>query len=484
MTEQKTEVLRHGIMNVVSSMGITLIGFLATMFYAHWVGAGILGTYFVFLSVYGILSLFCDFGIALASTQRISDGGDPDAYYSASILVRMSLFAVLSLGLFLFRDLIFMGNYVQLNSLEIFSVLIFVLGIGTLGSCVSAGIGASNRLGLLASTSLINNTVKIVIQVVTVFIGLSLFGLVGGLLAGILVQLTIELRFVDYHLKKVTWKHIRGLFSYSRWAFLITICLVLFDSMTPLIIVFFLPVTDAGIFGICWTFSFFALFVSTALCNTLYVKVIHWTVEKDYSALSASLEKAITYSLVFALPTLAGGIILGERLLYYFYGASFAAGYLVLIIIIFMRVFQSISQLFVRYLMSANRVSSAFASVFAGIIANLILAFILIPQFGLIGAAVACLADVLIIVTVSLYDLNRIFPVRFEGKRIGMIIIFSIIMTAFLVVLDAIFTTNSAFITVARVAAGATVYCIALLVYDSQIREDIFRILKINWIPQ
>jgi O-antigen/teichoic acid export membrane protein len=224
--------------------------------------------------------------------------------------------------------------------------------------------------------------------------------------------------------------------------------------------------------------------VSTALCNTLYVKVIYWTVEKDYTALSVSLEKAVTYSLVFALPILAGGIILGERLLYYFYGAGFAAGYLVLIIIIFMRVFQSMSQLFVRYLMSANRVRSALAGVFAGIVVNILLAFILIPKFGLAGAALACLADVLIIVTVSSYSLNCIFPVRFEMKRISIIIIFSIIMAAFLVILDIIFTTNSAFITVARVAAGAAVYCTAILMYDSQIREDVFRIVKIRWIPQ
>ena len=482
MAESLLEVQRHSIMNLVSSAGITAIGFIATMFYAHWIGPGVLGVYFVFLSMYGILSLFCDFGISLASTQRISDGNDPDAYYSASIVMRMCLFAVLVIGLLLFRDLIFTDRFADLNAPEIFWILVIVLGVSTLGSCVSAGIGAGNRLGLLATTSLINNVLKIITQVVAVFIGLSLYGLIGGLLLGILVELLIEIRFVDYHLRKITWAHISGLFSYSRWAFLITICLVLFDSIYAIIIVLFLPVSDVGIFGICWTFSFFAIFVSTALCNTLYVKVIRWTVEDDRPAITVSLEKAITYSMLFALPVLAGGIILGERLLYYFYGASFAAGFAILIVIITMRVFQSLSQLFTRYLMASDQAQKAFAGLFVGIVLNVILACILIPKIGLMGAALAALIDVIVMAIMSAYFLKSFVPIRFETEKMVHLIISTAVMTGFLVLFDWILTNNSAIITVGRVLAGAAIYFIILLSIDRHIREDLFRSLKIQWI--
>jgi len=483
MAKALLEIQRHGIMNLVSSAGITAIGFLATMFYAHWIGPGVLGTYFVFLSMFGILSLFCDFGISLASTQRISDGNDPDAYYSASVMLRMCLFVILVLGLILFGGYLFKDNYVTLNSPDIFWALIIVLGISTLGSCVSAGIGAGNRLGLLASTSLINNIVKIVLQVITVFLGWSLFGLIGGLLIGVLIQLIIELRFVDYRIKKFSWKHIQGLFSYSRWAFLITICLVLFESLNALVIVLFLPVSDVGIFGVCWTFSIFAIFVSTALCNTLYVKVIRWNVDRDWNAIATSLEKAITYSLIFALPILAGGIILGQRLLYYFYGAVFAAGFMVLIVIIIMRVFQSLSQLFIRYLMSSDRVQHAFTGLLLGIVANIVLAFVLIPVLGLIGAALASLVNVLIIGIVSAHYLREIIPIRFENKKIIHLFIATLLMAVFLVMGDFIITTNSAVITVARVAFGAVVYFTVILIGDREIREDVVRTLRIQWIP-
>ena len=46
MEDIEQEVQRHGTMLLGSSLGITFIGFLATVFYAHWVGPGTLGQYY------------------------------------------------------------------------------------------------------------------------------------------------------------------------------------------------------------------------------------------------------------------------------------------------------------------------------------------------------------------------------------------------------------------------------------------------------
>ena len=51
MSELLTEIQRHGTMYLISSLGITLAGFFATIFYAHWVGAEILGEYFYFFPI-------------------------------------------------------------------------------------------------------------------------------------------------------------------------------------------------------------------------------------------------------------------------------------------------------------------------------------------------------------------------------------------------------------------------------------------------
>ena len=129
MSEKELEVQRHGTMYLISSIGITLVGFLATMFYAHWIGPGVLGQYFLFLSCFAIASLFTDLGIGYAATYRICEGKDPDEFFSASIVLRVSLWLIVAVVM-----LVFHNYFGTLDQTGLLWILIAVLGISTLVS--------------------------------------------------------------------------------------------------------------------------------------------------------------------------------------------------------------------------------------------------------------------------------------------------------------------------------------------------------------
>jgi len=473
------EVQRHGTMLLISSFGITFIGFLATVFYAHWVGPSTLGQYYLFLSYFAILSLFTDFGIGYATTHRICEGKEPDRYFTTSLFLRLGLYVIITIIL-----LIFNNQFGNLNEAGLLWILIFVLGISTFTSSISLAIGASNRLGIAASVSLINNIVRITFQVIAVFLGFHVYGLIGGLVAGLLVELIIDLRYVDYHLKKFEWKHVKSIFSFSSWAFLMTTGTVLFDNANLIIIAYFMPVSDVGIFGVCWTFSFFALFISTALCNTLFVKVSRWNAAGERNTITVSLSRATTYAIVFALPIFAGGLLLGQRLLYYLYGASFAVGATALVIIITMRVFQSLFQLYSNYLMATDHAKQAFVGMGIGIIVNIFVALVLVPIIGLSGAAIASLVNVICSVIIGRHFLQDIIPIVIEKESWLHIIIATTIMTISLLIIDQIPMNQSAIRTAVLVLIGGGIYFFSLLNLDKRIREDAFRTLKIQWIPK
>jgi len=479
MSENHREVQRHGTIYFLSSIGITIIGFLATIFYAHWVGAGVLGSYFVFLSYFSILCVLTDLGIGYAGTQRICEGKDPDRYFTASLAIRVVIFVIIVGGLLVFHDW-----FVDLNVAGLFWVLIIAVGLAMLQTSVAMSVAASNRLGLTATATLINNLARIIVQVITIFLGFEVFGLVGGLIAGILLELIIDIRYVDYNLKKFEWAHVKSLFSFSSWAFFINSGTVLFDNANILIIAYFLPVADVGIFGVCWTFSVFALFVSTALCNTLYVKVSRWNAIGDIDTIASSLSRATTYSMVLALPMLAGGIILGDKLLYYVYGAAFTAGATALIIIIAVRVFQSVYLLYTNYLMATDHARMAFYGLGIGIPANIILSVLLVPVLGLTGAALASLVNVLICVIIGRHFLGEIIPIIIERSPVIHILISTGVMIVVLLVLSLIIQQESAIVTGAMVIMGALTYFIALLLLDKPLRDDGMRTLKIQWVPK
>ena len=479
MSDIHNEIQRHGTMLLISSLGITLIGFLATIFYAHWVGAGVLGAYFLFISYYSILSLLSDFGIGYAGIRRISEGKDQDKYFTASLAVRIGIYLVLVIGLLLFRD-----RFADLDHSGLFFALIVIVGITICQTSLGMAVSASNRLGLAASTTLINNIVRIVFQVIAVYFGYQVYGLVGGLGVGILTECIIQFFYVDYKVKKFEWFHVKSLFSFSSWAFLGSAATVLFDNANLLIIAYFLPVSEVGIFGVCWTFSIFTLFISTALCNTLYVKVSRWNVAGERDMISSSLSRGMTYSLIFALPMLSGGIILGKQLLYYLYGASFAAGATALVIIITARIFQSVYQLYSTYLMATDHARTAFYGLGTGITVNIVLSVLLVPLLGLTGAAIASLANVVLCMIIGRHLLKRIIPVIIEKSPVGHILISTVVMTIVLILARIIPIQASAITTGAMVILGAVIYFIVLLKMDEKLRSDALSTLKIQWLPK
>ncbi|HMK16436.1 MAG TPA: oligosaccharide flippase family protein, partial [Methanomicrobiales archaeon] len=306
------EVHRHGMMMLASSTVITFIGFLATMFYAHWLGADILGIYFLFLSYFSLLSLLADLGLNYATLKRLSEGAEQNAYFTTGLLLRLLLFLVVSLLLVVFRS-----HFVDLNSSGLFTILIGVFGIATLASCLATGIAGANRLGLAASMSIADNITRICVQVTAVLLGYRVYGLVGGIIAGLLVEMVIALRYLDFRPVRVQLRHLRSLLHYSVWAFLASSGTAFMENVNVILIGYFMASADVGNFGVCWTFSFFVLFVSTALANTLWVKVSRWSSAGDRQAIALSLTRAISYALLFAIPILVGGILLGKDLLYF-----------------------------------------------------------------------------------------------------------------------------------------------------------------------
>src|SRR4030042_5161902 len=83
---------------------------------------------------------------------------------------------------------------------------------------------------------------------------------------------------------------------------------------------------DVGIYRTAFQLTSVATFTTLAFHTVLYPKISNWGAQGQFSKINKSLARAFTYSLLLAIPTCIGGWILGEKLLYYLYGASFVEG--------------------------------------------------------------------------------------------------------------------------------------------------------------
>ncbi|WP_269851224.1 MATE family efflux transporter [Methanosarcina horonobensis] len=183
-------IQRQSIVSVFWQVSFTAIGFLSTMYFAHTAGASILGSYFLFLAYYGIFGMFTDGGFGGAAVKRISEGEEPDAYFSAYFLLRLVFTITGILVLLMFKD-----YFVGLNKAGIFDWLLLLLFVSALAGPISSGVAGKGKMGIRNTCEGISNISRVMIQVPAIYLGYETAGLAGGMVAGMIVAAVIEFRF-------------------------------------------------------------------------------------------------------------------------------------------------------------------------------------------------------------------------------------------------------------------------------------------------
>ena len=218
------EIQRQSIATFVSQIVLTFVGFLSTMYFAHTVGSGVLGAYFLFTAYFVIINLVTDGGFGGAAIKRISEGEEQNAYFTAFVVLRAAL-TVLIIGLILaFR------SYVGLDS-QILDWLILALIVSLFHCIVSKGIAGRSKMGIAAVGTISQNVSRIVLQVIAVFLGYGLAGLAGGFIAGFIGAALIQFKFFDLNFERFEWRHVTSLTTFSFWLFLTSAGVILYSHV-------------------------------------------------------------------------------------------------------------------------------------------------------------------------------------------------------------------------------------------------------------
>ncbi len=67
---QIEQLRRQSLVTLSTTILLTLIGFVSTMYFAHAVGESVLGAYFLFLAYFSTLNLITDGGLAGAAVKE------------------------------------------------------------------------------------------------------------------------------------------------------------------------------------------------------------------------------------------------------------------------------------------------------------------------------------------------------------------------------------------------------------------------------
>ena len=471
-------IQRQSTISLASTLGLTAIGFLSTMYFAHTVGPAILGAYFLFVAYFSVFNLIGDGGFGSAAVKRISEGEDQNAYFTAFVLLRVVL-TVISVGFLL----IIQPYLVKLTSSGMFTWLVLALIISTFTNIASNSVYGRGKVGVSQLGNLVDNLTRIGIQVAAIALGFGLAGLAGGFVAGLIVAGLFNLRFLDLAFAPFRRSHIASLFTFSFWIFLSSSGYIVFAYADTIMIGYFMTEADVGIYRVALQLTSIAAFIALALHTTLYPKISYWGKQGDLTPVESALARAFTYSLLLAVPVVLGGWLLGERMLYFFYGESFTAGAGALAILLLVQVANVFMYLQTMCLNALDRPRDSFRVTAIAVTANIVLNLLLIPAYGIVGASAATLVTMVLNAVLAHRALSRSIHVRIEPRAVGSIVFAASIMAVVVVIYSFAIPFTNVFAVLGAIALGGLVYILFLFRIDRSIRDELKELVVSLGIP-
>jgi O-antigen/teichoic acid export membrane protein len=471
-------VQRQSLLSFGSLLAVTGLGYIATFYFAHYLGPAVLGAYFLFLAYYGIFDLIGDGGFGGAAVKRISEGTDQNEYFTAFFILRVLL---LSLSVVIF---ILISPYLTgLQENGLLYLLIIALIAGTAASITGTNLYGTAQVGIMQVSNLMNTIVKNLVQILAVFIGFSLGGMVAGFIAGTLMAIIINLKFIRLHFSRCNRSHYTGLLSFSLWTFLSSGGALIFTYADTIIIGLFMTEADVGIYRVAFQLTSVASFIVLAFHTVLFPRISKWHTEKKFSLIEYSIAKAVMYSLFIAIPITAGGIILSEKLLYYLYGASFVSGAPILVILLFVQIANIFMYLLTMCLNAMDMPKTSFYITAGSALVNIVLNILLIPRYGITGAAVASLVTISLNATLAYAMLKSSLHVSIDKRVVLHLVLSVLIMSLALFAYGYIFPIRDFAGLVLILGFGALVYFVSVLGIDRTIRDDLKELLDTMHLP-
>lgn len=231
-----------------------------------------------------------------------------------------------------------------------------------------------------------------------------------------------------------------------------------------------------GVYRVIFQFTSLAAFTTSALHGTLWPKVSRWNQIGETGLIEESLSRALIYSLILALPLFVGGALLGDKLLYYFYGADFV-NYTTLMILFIVQIVNVFQYFLTTYLSAMNQVKEVSKITVAAVVINIILNAMFIPLIGISGAAVATLVTMTLNAILARRILARKITFRVERSSLLNILRASIAMGTVVGVYWLVVPMSSIWLTLVPAVLGGVVYGVLILKLDRKIYEELKEIM-------
>ena len=368
---------------LISKFTGSVLGFIATIYFARLLGEEILGYYGITLAVVSWLGIIGSVGFGQAIIKRISEGKEPEAYLTAGLLIKGSLLTTVSFGVFAFRE--------QLNSYvgaPVSSFVVLILFSHFFLTLVKSSLQGYHLVHIYAPLSTAKEGIRSATMIFLVYFGWELSGMLFGYATGTILVSLIGIWIIKPHFTTPNIDHFKSLFNFAKFSWLGSMQKKTFSDVDILVLGVFVSAGFTGVYVVAYSLAKFLDIFASALQTTLFPELSKLSAIGDTDMIRTLTNDALTYAGLFVIPGIIGSAILGDRLMRV-YGPGFEIGAQVLTILLVGILAYSYNKQLLNTLNAIDRPDLAFRSNIVFILTNVTLNVALIYTYGWIGAAVA-----------------------------------------------------------------------------------------------
>ncbi len=444
MLEDSIKDITKGASIIVVGMIIaSLIGLVTQILMGRLLGPADYGLFNLGISVIFIICVLPNFGLGSGLTQFIPHNFKQKQYLKIKEAVNFSLKFTLIVGvlagilLFIFSDQISLNVFHNSELGYVLKILAIALpfwALHLLGSLITQGYKKPNYYVYIENISM--PILQLLIFIILSIIGYRLFGaLLGFTISAVFASIAYILIF-RVKLDKKVGKNIgiehkksirKEILTLSYPLFLAGFTLLFMQYADKIILGIYKTPTDVGIYTAALTIANIVIFIYTAFSFNSRPILAEYFAIKDFETLRKLYSFLTRWVFLLTVPITVYMIFYSGDILKLMFGAKFTSGSAALSILCLGIAMNALTGISGTTLISIRKPKLNLTSEIVGAVSNIALNILLIPGFGIIGAAIGTSISITLRNFVSLFFVLKILKFNPYNTDYIKIIIYSVL---------------------------------------------------------
>ena len=378
------------------------------IYVARKLGADGWGIFAYALSIASLLMIFSDIGIgSLITRDATQQKNDYRSFISAALLLK-SILLVISVIL-----VIFVSPYI--SNIEEAKILFPIIGLIFLFDSIRDIGFAANRILEKMEREMV---IKVIMNFAILVLGIVLIKInplpvsvaiayaVGSGISVILITLIIKNNILEF-ITKTNIETVKSIFKTAMPLAIVTLIGSIMGNTDIYMLGIWKTPEDIGLYSAAQRFHQFILIIPSMIA-TATLPLMSRLANKDNLKFKEVLEKTLSVFMIIGIPTAFGGPILADQIIPFLFGLEYIPAIPVLRILMIMLLASFPLFLLVNAIFVYNEQKKLVLANVFGVLMNISLNFLLIPKFGITGAAFATLISSIIVTYVIWGKMKKI----------------------------------------------------------------------------